>query len=226
MRPKTIILGIVIALLAAFSVIAFTIVEKTAPFNSYQTFTTLQINVSCGINASGIAGLAEKDSVNVTILNKSSLNGAYGIYGGVSHLLNASGVGGASHFWNQTITLTEGRHWLLCNFTNVTFQGIPSILTNVTAIEIDIDYNIITIGQDVINLSTDTGNINISGILSADAGIVSGKGIQLENSTQTADDCTTRGGELLFNGTGTATSLPTLIFCDGVSWKKINQSSS
>ncbi len=177
---KTIISSILITLLTIFSVIAFGTVEKSAPFNTYSTSTTTDINVSCAINISGFPSLARTGEnvtshvINVTILNKSSLLGAYGIlnYSISSVVANATNASdGGGNFWNLTITLTEERHWIQCNFTNATSGGA---LTNVTAIEIDVDYNIMTIGNNVINFSIDTGNINISGILSADGGIVSG----------------------------------------------------
>ena len=176
MKLKTISLSILMALLTIFSVMAYSTVTKTAPINNYQPQTTLTVNVSGGINASGFSALSTAGAqINVTILNKSSLNGDWGLYNPSGYIVNASN-GSIDFFWNVTITLTEGIHWIALNFTNSSglANATDGTLSNITAIEIDLDYNIITIGQDVINLSTDTGNINISGILSADGGIVSG----------------------------------------------------
>ena len=176
---KTIILSIVITLLTIFSVIAFSTVEKTAPFNTYSTSISTSVNISGRINISGFPSLARTGEnvtshvINVTILNKSSLTGAYGILASSLSLVVSNATNGTTGpgDWNFTASLTEERHWLLLNFTNATPGGA---LTNVTVIEIDVDYDIMTIGQSVINFSIKTGNINISGILSADGGIVSG----------------------------------------------------
>lgn len=252
---KTIILIIVIALLTIISVIAYSTVEKTAPFTEYQIFTTTSINISGGVNASGASGLTNAyDIVNVTILNKSSSAGAYGILnvsGQRHHLVNASN-GTTNVFWNFTATLTEERHWIRINFTNASSVWNETMLTNETVFDIDVDYDVITIGQDVINLSTVTGNINISGIIRADSGasfggnvlitstplnmtdtgnintsgIISTPVLRLQNNTLIEQDCgaTTysRWGEIRFNSTG-----PGYFFgCTPVGWINFTWQSS
>ncbi|KKM97082.1 hypothetical protein LCGC14_1171730 [marine sediment metagenome] len=232
MRLKTIISHIVIYLLVIFSVIAFTGVEKLAPINAFSTSATTEINISGRINASGILfdnasnkyPLRGGDVINVTILNKSSLDGSYGILASsLSLTLNASNAstGHEAQFWNFTATFVEGIVWIQLNFTNATgINGTGGgLLSNVTVIEIDVDYNIITIGLDVINLSTDSGNINISGILSADLGFMTNLGdantestarvstpiLYLGNNTGvniTMPCIASRYGEIRYNSTG------------------------
>ncbi len=238
MRLKTIILSFVIALITILSVMAFTGVEKTAPINTYSTSTTTDINISGRINASGLTfingsgrnptrPLRGGDVINVTVLNCTlglSDTCTYGILASsLSLTLNASNAstGHEAQFWNFTASFTEGFHLIKLNFTNATgLNGTGGgLLTNKTAIEIDVDYNIITLGQDVINLSTDSGNINMSGILSADLGFMTNLGdantestarvstpiLYLGNNTGvniTMPCIASRYGEIRYNSTG------------------------
>ncbi len=236
MRSKTIFLSFVIALITILSVIAFTGVEKTAPINTYSTSTTTDINISGRINASGLTfingsgrnptrPLRGGDVINVTILNCTlglSSTCTYGILASsLSLTLNASN-GSIDYRWNFTASFTEGFHLIALNFTNATgVNGTGGgLLSNVTAIEIDVDYNIITIGQDVINLSTDTGNINISGILSADGGIVSGDGVTFGNTSVGKPTCEASiTAKIIFEYNNL-----TFWGCDGTQWLNISVS--
>ena len=181
---------------------------------SHSTSTTTEINVSCGINASGIIGLIENDSVNINILNKSSLSGAFGIYNtsgdpDINHTYsNASGD--INHgFWNHTVSFPEGIYWLGCNFTNATSGGL---VTNVTVIEIDVDYNIITIGQDVFNISSDTGNLNISGSLHMDGKLFVGS-----TGSTIIGNVTITGGNTTIGSITDPTNI-TMFSNDGTMW--------
>ena len=211
---KTIFTSIMLALITIFSVIAFTSNEISAP-SAYVTLTSTSVNISGAVNASAFSGLSQGDVVNVTILNKSSNGGDYGILeSSLLSRINASGT--SKHvFWNQTVTLArDTRHWIILNFTNATSGGS---LSSERIIDIDIDFFTIQVGQfGTINLSVDTGNINVSGI-------VKSRALVLENSTQVLDDCDSgRAGELLFNGTGTSLNVPSLIFCNGDTWRLFN----
>ncbi len=172
-KNSKIMLYLFMVIVGMFSVTAYSINEILAP-TAYSTQVTLTINVSGGVNSSGITGLNEEDVVNVTILNKSSTSGAYGVYnvGGIyGYLTNASGPI-VDHFWNQTITLTEERQWIILNFTNATAGGS---LTSEVIIDIDLNYFMLEIGQfGAVNISMDTGHINTTGLVLATGGLFTG----------------------------------------------------
>ena len=126
--------------------------------------------------------------------------------------------------WNWTTTVSDGtRHWWYLNITNITVGSTfnSSVVSDVRIFDVDTKFLVFTFGvYKTINMSLDTGDINISGIIKS-------RTHRLNNVTQTSDDCdSSRAGEFLFNGTGTGTHFPTLILCDGTDWRKLNQTSS
>ena len=221
MKLKSIISVIMVILLSVF-VIGFSVNEISKPL-AYSTSTSLKVNVSGGFNASGITGLQANDTINVTILNKSSLSGAYGIYNGTGdtigglhgYIINASGETAGSHrFWNKTITLTEERHWIRLNCTNCTSGGS---LTSERIIDIDIDYNVYQLGRfDTLNFSLDTGNFNTSGTISAPV-------FKFQNASADDGSCDfAKTGELIWNGTTSENPVGRLLICNGANWYEIN----
>ena len=174
MRINKLLAGIVIALFLIISAAAFTTNEITAP-SAYQTYNTLTVNISGGLNVSAFSFLTARNTsanftqhvINITILNKSSSSGAYGILdSSLSLTINATNRT-PDVFWNFTATLTEGRHWIRLNFTNVSRADDGSFGGSLSAeriVDIDLEAYVLTIGQfDKINFSLDSGNITIAG---------------------------------------------------------------
>ena len=174
-----IITAIITIILTAIQITAFSTIEITAPAAfSYQE--TLLVNISGSINASGFpflnnpsttsGGNYTVDVVNITILNHSgSSTDAYGILAAsLPLLINATNdTTFSAVFWNFSATLTNERHWIKLNFTNVSRNDDGSFggaLSAERIIQIDVSGNILNVGGfDTINLSLDTGDINTSG---------------------------------------------------------------
>jgi len=166
------LIAFIIALLTIAFASAFTYNQITAPAEFY-TSSSLEVNISGGINISAFPYLkttgnnATSHVINVTILNKSSSSGSYGILANsLSLTINASNYT-EQKFWNYTATLTEGYNWIRLNFTNVSRNDDGSFGGSLTAeriVNVDTKAFMITVGQfDTINISTKEGDINISG---------------------------------------------------------------
>ena len=179
-------MGASIVLMLSIGSIAFSTVEITKPTAfSYQE--VLEVNISGALNISGFpyltytarkgngtqengsfnAGFNFSDEIiNITILNKSSSAGSYGYL--ASFAVNVTNRT-PDMFWNYTATLTQGRHWLRLNFTNVSRQdngAFGGALTSERIVQIDIKGNILNIGGfGTVNITLDNGNINTSGYL-------------------------------------------------------------
>ena len=227
MKKLILILGI--ALCLVLSAAAFRFNQITAPV-AYSTSTSTSVNISGGINITAFPFLAIKNMsesnfsthvINVTILNKSSSSGAYGILASsLSLTVNATNLtGDTNNFWNFTATLKEGRNWLRLNFTNVSRNDDGSFggsLTDEVIIDIDTKKYLLVLGGKAnlpnINFSLDSGNVNISGVIKS-------KEIRLQNSSTTSDDCdASSSGTMRFNGSG-AGGAAKFIQCDGTDWK-------
>lgn len=163
MKLKTILLTLAVSLILIISVLAYSSNEITAPA-AYSTSSTLTVNVSGGINASSYDGIVGGSVVNVTILNKSSSSGAYGILAASLSLTCNASNGSLDYFWNYTATFTEGRQWIKLNFTNVSFNNNVGSLSAERIVQIDLDATMLSLYGGKINF-TDTGNINISGTI-------------------------------------------------------------
>lgn len=160
MRFKTMLISLALALLMMIFVVGYATNEISKP-TAYSTSTTVTVNISGGVNASGISGLTENATVNVTILNKSSSAGAYGRYfvdaGIDGHKINSSGDI-TDYFWNYTVTLNDNeRHWIRLNFTNATAGGS---LSSVRIIDIDTRYYVLDIEVQLNADSLRLGNVS------------------------------------------------------------------
>lgn len=221
------ILGITGILVSAFST-----VEITAP-TAFSYHTTLGVNVSGGINVSGFPYLMIVDNasswranmsrhiLNVTVLNctlGTNSTCTYGILAAsLSLTVNATNdSASAANFWNYTATLTEGRHKIRLNFTNVSRADDGSFggaLSAERIVQIDVEYDIINVGgYGSINMSPTAGSINVSGTISTPL-------LALQNQTQITGTCTaSEAGQMKYNASGTAN---TIIWCNGAVWVTI-----
>ena len=188
--------------MVVFVVVGFTTTQITAP-TSFTYQSVLGVNVSGGINASGFSFLSSnsstngmnitEDVVNVTILNHSgSPSDPYGILASsLSLVVNATNDTSTTQFWNFTASLTDERHWIKLNFTNVSRADDGSFggaTTSERIVQIDIQYDRIVLLNGAINFST-TGNINTTGSISASRGLFTGAAVE--------DDCS--AGEFKLN---------------------------
>lgn len=209
------------ALLMISVVVAFSTVEITAP-TSFTYQSSLQVNVSCGINISGFPYLYENINfssrqsnvtsqvVNVTILNKSSEAGNYTILTSSLPLTVNASNGSLAPFWNFTATLADGRHWLKCNYTNASRNAAGDFISALTAeriVQIDIERDVFGIMGGTINFSTN-GDINTSGLFHTNKGIVTA-----EAGATSASTCT--NGEIRGNWSGT----DQLCLCVSAAWE-------
>ncbi len=147
------IISFIFGLILLGVAIATSTVEITTP-TSFVTSDSTSINVTATFNISGFPYLASTGlnwtnaTINVNILNKSSISGAYGILAeSLSRTITVSnGTDVNASYFNQIITLAnEQRHWIKINFTNVSRADngdFGGALTTERIIQIDADYNI------------------------------------------------------------------------------------
>ncbi len=167
-HTKTFLASLVGALLVIGMVVSYSTVIKNAP-PDFDLQESTGVNVSCAINVSGFPYLAKTGwarnkttgtnfsdhRINVTVSNKSSDSGAYSILAETLSLTINATNRSPEVFWNYTVTLTEGdRHWLFCNFTNVSRNDDGSYggaITSVSLVQIDAERKIL--GFDTYNFS-------------------------------------------------------------------------
>lgn len=174
----------------AISAMGYSTVLKLAPPNfDHQESTS--VNVSCAINVSGFPYLTgtgwnhskyagtnvSSHIINVTILNKSSSSGAYGILAS-SLSLTVSAANDTAFFWNYTATLTEGdRHFIICNFTNVSRNDDGSwggALTGRALVQIDADATVLGFSGYNMSFVTADGTTSYCGVDNSNAWSCSG----------------------------------------------------
>ena len=207
---KKIFLYFVIGLMMLVMTMAATFQNFKVPA-AYTTLTSRSANISSEFNQT----TNSQTTWNMTIYNKSSSSGAYGVLSNVNIIRNAT-------FWNYTATLADkNRHWIYLNITNVT--GGP-IISSARIIDTDSGYNVLNVGSfGAVNISLDTGDINISGIFRSDSAL------QLKNGTREVtigglpcDSTTTEmHGVIIYNG-----SLNGGFFgCTNNGWKNLTSQS-
>jgi|TARA_Y100000310_G_C20531484_1_gene738683 hypothetical protein len=139
-------------MLSIFAVFVSGTMTQTLPAQ-YSTETSKVINFTFNVT-----NTANGDTRwNVTVWNKSSSSGAYG-------LLFYTNLSNSSSLDKGFTMANEDRVWWKVNTTNGT-SGV-NYNSGVRLFDVDVGYNTITVGaQDKINLSVDVGNITIAGYM-------------------------------------------------------------
>lgn len=162
---------LIVAILMISFTAAFSTTQITAP-TEFLYSEKLDINISGGINASGFSYLTvnQTETINVTILNKSSSAGAYGILESSLPLTINASNNMTEYFWNFTANFTNERHWIKLNFTNVSRADDGSFggaLTAERIVQIDIARDILDIGYYNLSFTTKDGTESCCGVSDA-----------------------------------------------------------
>ena len=159
---------IMMALMAA----GFSTVEITAPTSLILYQSSLEVNISGGINITAFPYLSNDPSkndtnttshvINVTILTKTTSAGSYSILAASLPLtINASNTT-TKDFWNYTATLPEGRNYIRLNFTNVSRHAdgtYGGALTAERIVQIDTEPTLINFSA---KLHLEGGNLSLN----------------------------------------------------------------
>lgn len=187
-RIFRILTAFIILMLIITAIGGFTYNEITAPNASSSTVTSTTVNISGMINLSGFPYLIRTAClnlsqicsnlthhvINVTILNKSSSSGAYGILASsLSTTVNVTNTSGHTglDFWDFQATLSdESYHWIKLNFTNVSRADDGSNIGSLTAariINVDVDLYMIKIPTYNMSFKTADGTTSYCGVSDA-----------------------------------------------------------
>ncbi len=198
---RKIIIGVMFLLLVSL-VIGATSMTTNKP-SAYSTYTTTDINVSV-LFSQTTNGEVEW---NITLFNKSSLAGSYGanVPSGTNLTIQNNS------FWNYTVSLNDDtRHWIFARIINATGGTVDS---TPRIIDIDTGFLVFSVGQyGAINMTLNTGDINTSGIVTAQA-------LRVRNGTRLGSyELCTAANE----GTINYNSSIGFIGCTAQGWKSLN----